>query len=46
MLDILVLLFSWLPPPLDIIVSGALGLFLLFVLIRLIAAIIGMIPFK
>lgn len=39
------LLYSWLPPPLDILVAGAFGLFLLLALIRLITAIIDMIPF-
>lgn len=46
MFEILALLFSWLPPPLDIIVTGALGLFLVFALFGLIAVIIDMIPFK
>lgn len=46
MFDVLFLLFSWLPPPLDLIVAGALGLVLLFALFGLIAAIIDMIPFK
>lgn len=46
MFEILLLLFSWLPPPLDIIVTGALGLVLIFALFGLIAMIIDMIPFK
>lgn len=46
MFDILLLLFSWLPPPLDTIVAGALGLVLIFAVFNLIAMIIDMIPFK
>lgn len=43
--DVLALLFSWLPPPLNYLAFGAFCLFLLVVVIKLIAAIIDMIPF-
>lgn len=43
--DVLYLLFSWLPPPLDAVFFGGFCLLLVFVLIKLIAAIINMIPF-
>lgn len=43
--DILRLLFSWMPAPLDSIVFGAFCLLLIFVLIKLIAAVIDMLPF-
>lgn len=43
--EVLALFFSWLPPPLDIIVFGAFCVFLVVVLVKLIATIIDMIPF-
>lgn len=43
--EILYLLFSWLPPPLDKLFFGAFCILLVVVLIKLIAAIIDMIPF-
>lgn len=43
--DILRLLFSWMPPPLDAIVFGAFCILLIFVIIKVIAAIIDMLPF-
>lgn len=45
MFEIIALLFSWLPSPLDVIVTGAFCILLLLALVRLIAAIIDMIPF-
>lgn len=43
--DILWLLFSWMPAPLNSIFFGAFCILLLFVLIKVIAAIIDMLPF-
>jgi len=45
MFEILMLLFSWLPAPLDKLFFGAFCILLVVVLIKLIAAIIDMIPF-
>lgn len=45
MFEIIKLLFSWLPPPLDDILFGAVCLLLLFALIKLIGKIIDMLPF-
>lgn len=44
--DILKLMFSWLPAPLDRIAFGAVCLLLLFALVRLVSKIIDMLPFK
>lgn len=43
--DVLYLLFSWLPTPLDKIIFGGICLLLVVILIKLVAAIIDMIPF-
>lgn len=43
--DVLYLLFSWLPPPLDTIIFGGVCLLLVVVLVKLVAAVIDMIPF-
>lgn len=43
--DILRLIFSWLPPPLDTIIFGAFCVLLIFAIIKVIAAIIDMLPF-
>lgn len=45
MFEALYLLFSWLPSPLDKLFFGAFCILLAFVLIKLVAAIIDMIPF-
>lgn len=45
MFQVLFLLFGWLPSPLNVIFEGAFAIFLVFVLIKLITAIIDMIPF-
>ena len=45
MFEVLYLLFSWLPSPLDKLVFGAFCILLVFVLVKLISAIIDMIPF-
>jgi len=45
MFEILFLLFSWLPPPLDKLFFGAFCVLLVMVLVKLIAKIIDMIPF-
>lgn len=45
MFEIIYLLFSWLPPPLDAVIFGGICLLLLFVLIKLIAKVIDMLPF-
>lgn len=45
MFEILYLLFSWLPPPLNAILFGAFCVLLVMTLMKLIAAIIDMIPF-
>lgn len=43
--DVLLLIFSWLPPPLDKIIFGAFCVLLVFAIIKVIAAIIDMLPF-
>lgn len=43
--EVLYLIFSWLPPPLNVLLFGAFCLLLVMVLIKLVAAIIDMIPF-
>lgn len=43
--DVLYLLFSWLPPPLDALFFGAFCILLVVVLVKLIIAILDMIPF-
>lgn len=45
MIEILYLLFSWLPSPLDKLFFGAFCILLVFVLVKLVAKIIDMIPF-
>lgn len=45
MFEALYLCFSWLPAPLNIILFGALCFVLVVALVKLIAAIIDMIPF-
>lgn len=45
MFEVLLLMFSWLPAPLDKIVFGALCILVVVVLIKLVAAIIDMLPF-
>lgn len=45
MFEILALLFSWLPPPLDAIAFGVVCLALLLAVIGIIAGIIDMLPF-
>ena len=45
MFQSLFLLFGWLPSPLDVLFFGAFCIFLVMVLVKLIAAIIDMIPF-
>lgn len=45
MFEVLALLFSWLPPPLDSLLFGALCVLLVVVLVRLIIAVLDMIPF-
>ena len=45
MFEILYLLFSWLPSPLDMLFFGAFCILLVIVLVKLVAAIIDMIPF-
>ncbi|WP_294852623.1 hypothetical protein [uncultured Oscillibacter sp.] len=45
MFQSLFLLFGWLPSPLNVIFFGAFCVFLVVVLVKLIAAIIDMIPF-
>lgn len=45
MFDVLFLLLSWLPPPLNVIVFGAFGILLLIAVLRLVAWIIDAIPF-
>lgn len=45
MFDILYLMFTWLPSPLDIIVFGAFCIMAVIALIKLIGVIIDMIPF-
>lgn len=43
--EILYLMFSWLPSPLNTIAFGAVCLLLLFVAFRIVCAIIDFIPF-
>lgn len=45
MFEVLFLLFGWLPMPLNAIFIGGFCIFLVVVLVKLIAAIIDMIPF-
>lgn len=45
MFDILFLMFSWLPAPLNVIAFGAVCFVLILAVMRLIALIIEMIPF-
>lgn len=45
MFDVLLLMFSWLPAPLDTLVFGAFCILAVMALIKLIAAVIDMIPF-
>lgn len=45
MFQSLFLLFGWLPSPLDVLFFGAFCIFLVVVLVKLVAAIIDMIPF-
>lgn len=45
MFEILYLLFSWLPSPLNVIFFGAFCIFLVVVVVKLMIAIIDMIPF-
>lgn len=45
MFDILWLMFAWLPSPLNVLAFGLFCLLLLVACIKLIAAIIDMIPF-
>lgn len=45
MFQVLYLMLAWLPAPLHQIVFGALCMVLVFVLVKLIAAVIDMIPF-
>ena len=41
----LFLLFGWLPSPLNVLFEGAFAIFLVFVLIKFIKAVLDMIPF-
>ena len=45
MFELLFLMFSWLPPPLNVICIGAVCIFVVLALVKLIAAILDMIPF-
>lgn len=45
MFEIIRLLFTWLPTPLDDIVFGAVCILLLLVLVKLVAKVIDMLPF-
>lgn len=45
MFEVLYLLFTWLPPPLDKLFFGAFCILLVTALIKLVAVIIDMIPF-
>lgn len=45
MFEVLYLMFTWLPSPLDKLVFGAFCVMLVVALIKLIAAVIDMIPF-
>lgn len=45
MFEILYLMFTWLPAPLDKLVFGAFCLLVVFALVKLIIAVIDMIPF-
>ena len=43
--EILWLMFSWLPAPLNVIAFGAVCLLLLFVIFRVVCAVLDFIPF-
>ncbi len=45
MFDAFLTLFSWLPPPLNVIAFGAVCVLVLVTIIKLIAKIIDMLPF-
>jgi|GEM_PF-1595640 len=45
MFQVLFLLFGWLPSPLNVLFEGAFAIFLVFVLIKFIKAVLDMIPF-
>lgn len=45
MFEILFLIFSWLPAPLNILAFGAVCILALFALIKLIAVILDLLPF-
>lgn len=45
MLEVLWLLFAWLPPPLNVMAFGLFCLLILVVIAKLISIILGMIPF-
>lgn len=45
MFEIIQLLLSWLPPPLDDIIFGGICLLVLLALIKLISKVIDMLPF-
>ena len=45
MFEILYLMFTWLPSPLNKLVFGAFCLLVVFALVKLVIAIIDMIPF-
>ncbi len=45
MFEVIRLMVSWLPPPLDAIAFGEVCLVFIFALIKLIAAIIDLLPF-
>ena len=46
MFQAITLLFSWLPPPLDVLAAGALTMVLIVAIIRLIAFIWELLPFN
>lgn len=45
MFEVLYLIFSWLPPPIDILVFGAFCIMVVIAVVKLIIMIIDMIPF-
>lgn len=45
MFDVIWLLFSWLPSPLNIIVFGGICILLIAAIVRLIGSVIDMLPF-
>lgn len=45
MFEVIRLLFTWLPSPLDSIMFGGICLLLLFAIVKLIAKIIDLLPF-